>query len=386
MVTTVRVKKKNIEFQLGGGGYGVFGDDTGYVYVPEESKSRREKDLEKWIADERDYERRRRMQRELDDLRRDRERENRRARSESRELTAQKESEIASKRLDAGSRFNLWFEEYRLASRVPTPREMRLMLSQFVDFEDGPGGRPDMRPDMRTEARALPPPPAPRGDLARVSELRRGMSMSDVHDMLGDPTRNKAGKQGELTTITEWDQDGDRVTEVVYVGNVIVRFSTASNSASSQADRAARGAVSVSSSSSSTSAARPSASMPATTPSSTPRRRRACPAGAPAPATPPRRATRLRVERLLQLGAVHDIHVDVDVDRPIGAAGDGVVDRVDARDRRRRQQPGLARVEVPGVREHHVALGHRLEPDRAQQIQPPASGRASPAACRRRSR
>jgi hypothetical protein len=230
MVTTVRVKKKNIEFQLGGGGYGVFGDDTGYVYVPEEGKSRREKDLEKWIKDERDYERRRRMQRELDDLRRDRERENRRARSESRDLTAQKQSEIASKRLDAGSRFNLWFEEGRLESRVPTPREVRLMLSQFVDFEGAPGPGPGPRVDTRvTDARPLPPPPpAPRGDLSRVSELRRGMSMNEVHDMLGDPTRNKAGKQGELTTVTEWYDDGDRVTEVVYVGNVIVRFSTAS--------------------------------------------------------------------------------------------------------------------------------------------------------------
>ena len=156
MVTTVRVKKKNIEFQLGGGGYGVFGDDTGSVYVPDESKSRREKDLEKWIKDERDPERRRRMQRELDDLRRDRERENRRRDAEERDLTARKQSEIASKRLDAGSRFNLWFDEYRLASRVPTPREMRLMLSQFVDFEDGPGGRPDMRTDMRTDMRRTP--------------------------------------------------------------------------------------------------------------------------------------------------------------------------------------------------------------------------------------
>ena len=55
MITKVVVKKdSHIEFQLGGGGYGVFGDDTGYVYVPEESKSRREKDLEKWIKDERD--------------------------------------------------------------------------------------------------------------------------------------------------------------------------------------------------------------------------------------------------------------------------------------------------------------------------------------------
>jgi hypothetical protein len=228
MVTTVRVKKKNIEFQLGGGGYGVFGDDTGYVYVPEEGKSRREKDLEKWIKDERDYERRRRMQRELDDLRRDRERENRRARSESRDLSAQKQSEIASKRLDAGSRFNLWFEEGRLEARAPTPREVRLMLSQFVDFEGAPGPGPGPRVDTQvTDARPLPPP-APRGDLSRVSELRRGMSMNEVHDMLGDPTRNKAGKQGELTTVTEWYDDGDRVTEVVYVGNVIVRFSTAS--------------------------------------------------------------------------------------------------------------------------------------------------------------
>ena len=62
----------------------------------------------------------------------------------------------------------------------------------------------------------------------RFSELRRGMSLDAVHDMLGEPKRNKAGKQGDLATITEWYEDGDRVTEVVYVGNVIVRFSTSS--------------------------------------------------------------------------------------------------------------------------------------------------------------
>ena len=49
-----------------------------------------------------------------------------------------------------------------------------------------------------------------------------------MHDMLGEPTRNKGGRQGDLTTITEWYDDGDRVTEVVYVGNVIVRFSMVS--------------------------------------------------------------------------------------------------------------------------------------------------------------
>ena len=226
MVTTVRIKKKNIEFQLGGGGYGVFGDDSGYVYVPTESKSQREKNLERDIKDERDSDRRRRMQRELDDLRRDRERENSRRQSESRELTERKQSDIASKRLDAGSRFNLWFDEYRLASRGPTPREVRQMLGQFLDFNEGP-----MAPPMDTRREMGPPPPPPppaRGDLSRVGDLRRGMSVDEVHEMLGTPTRNRAGKEGTLTTLTEWYEDGDRVTEVVYVGNVIIRFSTAS--------------------------------------------------------------------------------------------------------------------------------------------------------------
>jgi hypothetical protein len=164
------------------------------------------------------------MQRELDDIRRDRERENRRREAESRDLTERKQSEIASKRLDAGSRFNLWFEDGRLEARAPTPRELRDMLSEFVEFRDVP---PPV--DSRREMGPPPPPPPPaRGDLSRVSELRRGMPIEDVHDMLGMPTRNRTGKEGQLTTLTEWYEDGDRVTEVVYVGNVIVRFSTAS--------------------------------------------------------------------------------------------------------------------------------------------------------------
>ena len=54
------------------------------------------------------------------------------------------------------------------------------------------------------------------------------MSEDEVHDILGEPTRKKAGKQGELSTLSEWYEEGDRVTEVVYVGGVVVRFSTSS--------------------------------------------------------------------------------------------------------------------------------------------------------------
>ena len=222
MVTTIRVKKKNIEFQLGGGGYGTFGDDSGYVSTSTESKSQREKDLERWIKDERDPYKRSRMQRELDDLRRDRERENRRREADAADLTARKQSDIAQKRLDAGSRFNLWFDEFQLASRPPTPAEVRRMLAEYVDFGEGPP------PRLESRSQPMAPPPPPRGDIARVTELRRGMSMIEVHDMLGMPVRSKSGKQGDLATVTETYEDAERVTEIVYVGNVIVRFSTSS--------------------------------------------------------------------------------------------------------------------------------------------------------------
>jgi hypothetical protein len=143
MVTGVRVKKKNVEFQLAGGGYGTFSDDSGSVYVPTVSKSRREKDLEKEIKDERDGDRRRRLQRELDMLRRDRERENRDREAEKRDLEARKQDEIAQKRLDAGSRVNVWLEDDRL-SAVPSPVELRRLLAPVIDFGDD-GDRPEVR-------------------------------------------------------------------------------------------------------------------------------------------------------------------------------------------------------------------------------------------------
>jgi hypothetical protein len=224
LVTAVRVKKKNIEFQLAGGGYGVWGDDSGYVYVPTVYKSDREKDLEKRIKNENDPDRRRRMQRELDDLRRERERENRHAEAEKRDLEAQKSSEIAQKRLGAGSRFNVWFDDERLENWAPTPRELQKMLATVVAFE---GDRPG--PAMRPTANVAPPPPPEADEPAGSSaDLKRGMSAEEVHEIMGKPVRKKAGVQGDLKTLSEWYEEGDRVTEVVYVGGVVVRFSTSS--------------------------------------------------------------------------------------------------------------------------------------------------------------
>ncbi len=140
LITTVKVKEKLIEFQLGGGGYGTLGDDTStYVYVPEASKSHREKDLEKSLRDETDPKARKKMQRELDDLRRDRNRDNALAQAVAAQASQAKEESIRQRALDAGSRFNIRFPAGYLKENPPTPELVTQALSEWLDFSGLPG-------------------------------------------------------------------------------------------------------------------------------------------------------------------------------------------------------------------------------------------------------
>src|SRR5689334_18843492 len=110
-VTLLKVKKDLIEFQLAGGGFGTFGDDTSTsVYMPEVKKSEREKELERLVKDEDDHDRRRRLERELDGLRDRRERENRRIDIERERAEDEKKALVAERRLRGGSRFNLRYD------------------------------------------------------------------------------------------------------------------------------------------------------------------------------------------------------------------------------------------------------------------------------------
>jgi len=85
------------------------------------------------------------------------------------------------------------------------------------------------RPTPAPEPAPLPPPPPePAGPAGSAADLHRGMSAQEVHEIMGKPTRRKPGVQGDLKTLSEWYEEGDRVTEVVYVGGVVVRFSTSS--------------------------------------------------------------------------------------------------------------------------------------------------------------
>ena len=136
MVTLVKVKKDHIEFQLDGGGFGTFWDDTETsVSVRLVGKSDRERDLERMIKNEDDRYRRRQMERELDALRDRRDRENDRIRREAERLSEYKQQRVAAKRFNGGSRFNVWFN-----GRVPydlRPEDIMDALGGYIDFRRG---------------------------------------------------------------------------------------------------------------------------------------------------------------------------------------------------------------------------------------------------------
>lgn len=134
MITGIKVKKKNIEFQLGGGGYGKLGDSDGTVTASSVPKSDREKKLEKDLDAERDPARRRSIQKELDSVRYYRESKERLEKQKAADLEVVKRAEVRELRLQSGSRFNLWFPEKRLAETIPTPAELMDMLAEWVDF------------------------------------------------------------------------------------------------------------------------------------------------------------------------------------------------------------------------------------------------------------
>ena len=234
MITLVKVNKKNIEVQLAGGGYGTWGDDTGYVAPAYVGKSRREQDLEKERKDA-SPERRRSIDRELNYLRDERYRDEQAARREAEALTAIKKREVAEKRLSAGSRFNIWYPDKRLEQWVPTPEELMLSLSAYLDFGEGrngdgvPGVLRGTPGNRLVDVGQTELGPARLRDVERrATSLRRGMSTDEVHDLLGTPTRRRSSKQGELEAVVETWETPESITEVTFVGGVVVKFTSSS--------------------------------------------------------------------------------------------------------------------------------------------------------------
>jgi hypothetical protein len=210
-VTLVKMKKDLIEFQLGGGGFGTFGDDTSTsVNMPDVKKSEREKELERLVKDEDDRDRRRRFERELDDLRDRRGRENRRIAIERERAEDEKKERIAERRLRGGSRFNLRYDEH-----VPDgirPEDVMAVLGDYVDFGS-------LAP--RTTLDELPP----QGD---VTLLRKGMSRLDAERAFGRPEATSLRSDGGFAVTTLVFLVADQRVSADFVEDVLVRYTITS--------------------------------------------------------------------------------------------------------------------------------------------------------------
>jgi hypothetical protein len=138
MITKVKVKDKHIEFQLGGGGYGTFGDEsTPSAYVSPLGKSYRERWIEREIDRESNDRRRRQLREELYYLRRDRQRQDDYNRARAAENAEIAKIRIQEKRLQGGSRFNIKFDR-KLSEQDLTPQMIMDALSRYVYFPEMP--------------------------------------------------------------------------------------------------------------------------------------------------------------------------------------------------------------------------------------------------------
>jgi hypothetical protein len=227
-VTTLVVKKNLIEVQLDGGGFGTFWDDDNTVVNPLViGKSDYEKRLEREIRDTSDDRRRRELQRELDRVRSRRHYDEMAAQNAAMIAGQMKQQQVNEKRTRGGSRFNL-----RWPNTVPpdqlTPDALMALLEAYVDFGNLQGQKAIFTP---TQAPAAAPTAGSVNGNPNVAltDLKRGMSIGDVSNMLGlgRQLSQTVSEENLKTQIFEYLPQDYRV-EVTYVDGVVVRYSISS--------------------------------------------------------------------------------------------------------------------------------------------------------------
>lgn len=223
LITKLKVKKDLIEFQLGGGGYGTFGDDSSpNVSVESAPKTEREKNLEKDVKREKDPDKLRADREELDALRKDRQREDAHNQAAAAEASQIKQANIRQRRLEGGSRFNLRYKPGVPASAL-TPESVMNALADYVDFSP-----------MMGEQASQPGSPlqgnAPGGlvPVGGTDDLKKGMLADDVDNLLGRPESISQRKEGTLVVSTSVYHTKDRKVSAEFVEGVLIRFTISS--------------------------------------------------------------------------------------------------------------------------------------------------------------
>ena len=215
MVTKIVVKKDLIEFQLGGGGYGTIGDDTGAdISAPQASESSKERALRDSVkiapnsAKKKDYER------ELNNLRGARERENTQARAQAAQANELREANLRSKRSVSGSRFNIRYKP-AVPSDAMTPDGVMRALAAYVEF---PGATMGVTPPSSGSNSR------PAAGTNVLASVRKGLLLSEVEALLGPANTASESKEGVLTLMKRnYLYDGKKVV-ASFVNGVLIDY------------------------------------------------------------------------------------------------------------------------------------------------------------------
>jgi hypothetical protein len=208
MVTKVVVKKNShIEFQLGGGGYGTFGDNTSTdVSVVTQTETKAEKALRDSIKNAPGPTKRKQFEKELASLREERERENARAAAEAKQAQSVMEANLRAKRAESGSRFNVRYRN-GIPGDALTPDGLMRALAQYVDFGPASGVASSDGGSGNTHP-----------------SLRKGLLLDEVETLLGPAVTASETREGTLTVLKRtYRKDGQKIS-ASFVNEVLIDF------------------------------------------------------------------------------------------------------------------------------------------------------------------
>ncbi len=244
MITKVVVKKdSHIEFQLGGGGWGTFGDfmnSSSEVSAGEEGETKEERDLKARIKQAQGPTERKRLEKELASVRGERERENSRARAEAAQANEAREANMRVKRAESGSRFNL-----RYRNGIPpyalTPEGVAEALAQYAEIAGMPvvaatgggrgasgtgGGNGSVGNSLASGAAGASSASttATVGSAQAVLSLRKGLTVAEVEALLGPASSANEAQEGAMTVMKRgYKADGKKIA-ASFVGGVLIDF------------------------------------------------------------------------------------------------------------------------------------------------------------------
>ena len=199
--------------QLGGGGFGTFADlmRAPTTVASTSYKTPRERDLEDRLRYERDWKERQKIQRELDDIRRDR--DNRNASAAVANNIARQE--VRDRRTSSGSRFNVRFDGKFVPSEFLTPDGLMRALTRFGQVVDA---------NMHGEEYESAGSGQPIASAGPLTSLKKGMSLQDVERALG-PAATVTRHDIDTMVIEERTYTlGDRVVVARFASGVMIEY------------------------------------------------------------------------------------------------------------------------------------------------------------------